>query len=42
MVSFEISVTLFGGTEENHKNNLFKIVDLKVGPTEYKGEVKIT
>jgi len=36
------TVTLFGGTEESHKKNLFRIGDLKVGPPEYKGDVKIT
>ena len=36
------TVTLFGGTVESHKNNLFRIVDMKVGPPEYKADVKIT
>jgi len=32
---------LFGRTAESHKNNLFRIVELKVGTPEYKGDVKI-
>ena len=42
MVLFGILSHCLEGLRKATKKNLFRIGDLKVGPPEYKGDVKIT